>query len=45
MRQQLGQALSDEYRQQATVAMRNELGVTRNDPAIAAVRKQLVGEQ
>lgn len=44
-RQQLGQALSDEYRQQATVAMRNELGVTRNDPAIAAVRKQLVGEQ
>jgi peptidyl-prolyl cis-trans isomerase D len=44
-RQQLGQALSDEYRQQATVAMRKELGVTRNDPAIAAVRKQLVGEQ
>ncbi len=44
-RQQLGQALSDEYRQQAAAAMRNELGVTRNDAAIAAVRKQLVGDQ
>lgn len=44
-RQQLGQALSEEYRQQATIAMRKELGVTRNDEAIAAVRKQLVGEQ
>lgn len=44
-RQQLGQALSEEYRQQAAIAMRKELGVTRNDEAIAAVRKQLVGEQ
>ena len=43
-RQQLGQALSEEYRQQAANAMRKELGVTRNDEAIAAVRKQLVGE-
>ncbi|TAD74263.1 MAG: peptidylprolyl isomerase [Sphingomonadales bacterium] len=44
-RQQLGQALSEEYRRQATAAMRKELGVTRNDAAIAAVRKQLAGEQ
>jgi peptidyl-prolyl cis-trans isomerase D len=44
-RQQLGQALSDEYRRQATAAMRKELGVTRNEAAIAAVRKQLAGEQ
>ena len=44
-RQQLGQALAGEYRQQATAAMRAELGVTRNDAAIAAVRKQLAGEQ
>ncbi len=44
-RQQLGQALSDEYRRQATAAMRKELGVTRNADAITAVRKRLVGEQ
>ncbi|MCZ8369417.1 MAG: SurA N-terminal domain-containing protein [Porphyrobacter sp.] len=44
-RQQLGQALSQEYRAQATAAMRKELGVTRNDAGIAAVRKQLTGEQ
>jgi len=44
-RQQLGQALADEYRQQATAAMRAELGVTRNDLAITAVRKQLAGER
>ncbi|KPF65244.1 peptidylprolyl isomerase [Porphyrobacter sp. AAP60] len=44
-RQQLGAALSDEYRRQATAAMRTELGVTRNDNAIAALRKQLAGEQ
>lgn len=44
-RQQLGQALSDEYRRQTTAAMRAELGVTRNDDAIATVRKQLTGEQ
>lgn len=44
-RQQLGRALSDEYRQQAAAAMRNELGVTRNDTAITAVRRQLTGEQ
>ncbi|MFM7350182.1 MAG: peptidylprolyl isomerase, partial [Erythrobacter sp.] len=44
-RQQLGQALTEEYANQAAAAMRKELGVTRNDAAIAAVRKQLVGEQ
>lgn len=44
-RQQLGAALSDEYRRQATAAMRAELGVTRNDNAIVALRKQLAGEQ
>lgn len=44
-RQQLGAALSDEYRRQASAAMRNELGVTRNEAGIAAVRKQLAGEQ
>jgi peptidyl-prolyl cis-trans isomerase D len=43
--QQLGQALADEYRRQATSAMRTELGTTRNAPAIAAVRKRLTGEQ
>ncbi|MFO6447381.1 SurA N-terminal domain-containing protein [Erythrobacter sp. NE805] len=44
-RQQLGQALAEEYREQATAAMRKELGVTRNAEAIAAVRRQLAGEQ
>lgn len=44
-RQQLGGALTEEYRRQATAAMRKELGVTRNDAGIAAVRKQLAGEQ
>lgn len=44
-RQQLGGALAEEYRSQATAAMRKELGVTRNDAGIASVRKQLVGEQ
>jgi peptidyl-prolyl cis-trans isomerase D len=44
-RQQLGQALSQEYRAQATAAMRDELGVTRNEAAIAAARKRLAGDQ
>ena len=44
-RQQLGTSLTDEYRRQAIAAMRKELGVTRNDAGIAAVRKQLAGEQ
>lgn len=41
---QLESALADEYTQQLTMAMRKELGVERNENAIAAVRKQLVGE-
>lgn len=44
-RQQLAQSLTEEYRAQVTAGMRKELGVTRNDAAIAAVRKQLAGEQ
>jgi peptidyl-prolyl cis-trans isomerase D len=44
-RQQLGAALAMEYRDQATAAMRKELGVTKNDAGIAAVRKQLAGDQ
>lgn len=44
-RQQLAQSLSQEYREQATLAMRKELEVTTNAAGIAAVRKQLSGEQ
>jgi peptidyl-prolyl cis-trans isomerase D len=44
-RQSLASTLSEEYRRQATAAMRKEVGVTRNDAAIAAVRRQLAGEQ
>ena len=44
-RQQLAQALAQEYRQQATLAMRKELEVTTNSAGIAAVRKQLAGDQ
>ncbi len=44
-RQQLSPALADEYRRQATAAMRAELGVTKNDEAIATLRKQLTGAQ
>ena len=44
-RQQLAQSLTEEYRAQVTAGMRKELGVTRNEAAIAAVRKQLAGEQ
>ncbi|WP_017664109.1 peptidylprolyl isomerase [Porphyrobacter sp. AAP82] len=43
-RQQLGASLAAEYRQQASAAMRKELGVTRNETGIAAVRKQLAGD-
>lgn len=44
-RQQLAQSLTEEYRAQVTAGMRKELGVTRNEAAISAVRKQLAGEQ
>jgi peptidyl-prolyl cis-trans isomerase D len=43
-RQQLGASLAVEFRQQAVAAMRKELGVTRNEAGIAAVRKQLAGD-
>jgi peptidyl-prolyl cis-trans isomerase D len=42
--QQLQSALVAEYSQQLTAAMREEIGVERNDAAIEAVRKQLLGE-
>ncbi|MBD2841733.1 peptidylprolyl isomerase [Erythrobacter rubeus] len=42
--QQLATALEDEYADQLTKAIRTELGVERNDDAIEAVRRQLVGE-
>lgn len=43
-RAQLESALSEEYTQQLTLALRQELGVERNDAALAALRKQLLGE-
>lgn len=43
-RNQLAPTLTEEYRRQAAAAMRKELGTTRDDAAIAAVRKQLAGE-
>ena len=44
-RRQLGPTLSEEYRRQAAAAMRKELGTTRDEAAITAVRKRLAGEQ
>ncbi|MEL6878531.1 MAG: peptidyl-prolyl cis-trans isomerase, partial [Pseudomonadota bacterium] len=43
-RTQLGPAISNEYAEQLTNAMREELVVDRNEDAIEAVRKQLAGE-
>lgn len=42
-RRQMGPLLGDEYAEQLGVAMREELGVSRNAAAIEAVRKQLAG--
>ena len=42
-RQQLAPALVNEYTQQLTVAIRNEISVERNDVAIDAVRERLLG--
>jgi len=42
--QQLQSALVAEYSQQLTKAMAKEIGVERNDDAIEAVRKQLLGD-
>jgi peptidyl-prolyl cis-trans isomerase D len=44
-RDQLGPALGREYRAQLRAAIRKEVGVERNEAAIDAVRKQLVGGQ
>ena len=44
-RAQLAPTLTEEYRRMAAAAMRKDLGTTRNDAAITAVRKQLSGEQ
>ncbi|MEQ5786602.1 SurA N-terminal domain-containing protein [Erythrobacter sp. NFXS35] len=44
-RRQLAPTLTEEYRRQAAVAMREQLGTTVNDDAVEAVRKQLAGEQ
>lgn len=44
-RGQLAPTVSEEYRRAAAAAMRKELGTTRNNAAIDAVRKQLAGEQ
>ncbi|MEE4317231.1 MAG: SurA N-terminal domain-containing protein [Erythrobacter sp.] len=43
-RSQLAPTLAAEYRRQAASAMREEVGTTRNDAAVEAVRKQLAGE-
>jgi peptidyl-prolyl cis-trans isomerase D len=43
-RSQLAPTLTEEYRRQAAAAMRKELGTTRDDAAVATVRKQLAGE-
>lgn len=43
-RQQLAEALRSEYTDQLTTAMRAEIGVERNEDAIADVRAQLAGE-
>ena len=43
-RQQLGDTLAQEYTSQLVAAMREELGVEKNESAIEAVRKQLLGE-
>ena len=42
--QQLQAALAREYSEQLTAAMREEVGVERNDDAVEAVRRQLLGE-
>lgn len=42
-RTQLAPALVTEYTEQATKAIREEIGVERNKPAIAAIRKRLLG--
>lgn len=43
-KRELGQTLGQEYATQLRLALRDEVGVERNQPAIDAVRKQLTGE-
>ena len=40
---ELSRVLGDEYSQQLIAAMRADLGVTRNQAAIDAVKRQLLG--
>ncbi|MBX7481212.1 peptidylprolyl isomerase [Qipengyuania qiaonensis] len=42
-KRQMGPLLGEEYAEQLRLAMREELGVSRNSSAIEAVRKQLIG--
>ena len=42
-RQQLAPALTNEYREQIVLAIREEVGVERNEDAIQAVRQRLLG--
>ena len=44
-REQLASTLGQEYTEQLVAAMRGEVGIERNEDAIAAVRRQLVGER
>ena len=43
-KRELSQTIGQEYASQLRVALRNEVGVERNQTAIDAVRKQLTGE-
>jgi len=43
-RQQFAPTLAEEYRRQLTRAIRDEVGVERNEDAIEAVRRRLAGE-
>ncbi len=45
LKTELGNAMGREYAQQLRIAMRNEIGVTRNATAIDAARTRLVGGQ
>ncbi|MEL7447264.1 MAG: hypothetical protein AAGK02_15900, partial [Pseudomonadota bacterium] len=42
--ERIREALNQEYSAQLTAAMREELGVDRNETAVAAVRSRLTGQ-
>lgn len=44
VKRELGSAIGSEYADQLRLALRQELGVERNETAIEAVRKQLLGQ-